>query len=109
MFDIGPDIQALIFDCDGTLADSMPIHMKAWEKAFLDFNAPYREDFLDPLKGMHEEEIVGLFNKEFGFSLNPETLVDRKHRYYLEQIADVKPIQPVVDVVHRFTGILPNL
>jgi len=53
-----PEVKALIFDCDGTLADSMPFHMLAWKIALEDFGEVYREDFLDPLKGMNEEEIV---------------------------------------------------
>jgi len=35
---IYPEIKGLIFDCDGTLADTMPIHIEAWENAFSAFN-----------------------------------------------------------------------
>ncbi|MEJ2271691.1 MAG: HAD family hydrolase [Candidatus Bathyarchaeota archaeon] len=60
---INQNIEALIFDCDGTLVDSMPLHMKAWEIAFNLFNAAYIEDFLNSLKGMKETEIIELYTK----------------------------------------------
>ena len=34
---IFPDTRGLIFDCDGTLADTMPLHMEAWCETFADY------------------------------------------------------------------------
>ena len=107
MIRVESDIKALIFDCDGTLADSMPVHMKAWEKALVDYGAVYHEDFLDPLKGMNEEEIVQLYNRNFNLILDPKKVVDRKHYHYLKEIHSVKPVGPVLKVVQKYTGILP--
>jgi len=107
MIQVEPDIQALIFDCDGTLADSMPVHMKAWEKALVDFGAVYHEDFLDSLKGMNEEEIVQIYNQNFNLILNPKKVVDRKHHHYLKEIHHIKPILPVTNVVKQYAGVLP--
>ena len=43
-------IRGLIFDCDGTLVDSMPLHMEAWNAAFREHNKYYNEDFLENRK-----------------------------------------------------------
>jgi len=102
MIPVETSIQAIIFDCDGTLVDSMPIHMEAWIKAFHDFGGPYHDEFLDPLKGMPEEEIVRIYNQQFGCSFNPKIIVDRKHDYFQKKLHRIKPIQPVVDVVMKF-------
>jgi HAD superfamily hydrolase (TIGR01509 family) len=105
--EVYPNIKALIFDCDGTLADSMPLHMLAWKIVFRELGEPYREAFLDPLKGMNDEEIVKLYNKTFHREFNPKEVVDRKHDYFLSNIKSVHPIQPVIDIVKRYRNFLP--
>ena len=51
MIKVFSDTKGLIFDCDGTLVDSMPLHIEAWKSAFAYFGETCPEDFLDPLKG----------------------------------------------------------
>jgi len=104
---INDDIQSLIFDCDGTLVDSMPLHMKAWEEAFKYFNAKYDYDFLYSLKGMKELEIIELYNKKFDTDLNPEEIVSKKHEHYFKNIDTVKPIEPIVEIAKKYFGKLP--
>lgn len=100
-------IQALIFDCDGTLVDSMPLHMKAWEEAFKLSNAKYDYEFFFSLNGMKEVEIIKLYNEKFRTNLNPEEVVSKKHNYYLNNINSVKPIEPVVKIVKECYTKLP--
>ena len=107
MIDVDPGVRGLIFDCDGTLADSMPLHMEAWEKAFAEIDEPYRPEFLESLRGMHEEEIVSLYNERFGRELDPVGMVDRKHFHFRKGIHGIRPIRPVVDVVERYRDKLP--
>ncbi len=104
---IPSDIHGLIFDCDGTLVDSMPLHMKAWKEAFKKYNSYYNEDFLFSLKGMKEIEIIELYNKKFNINLEPVELVAAKHEYFMENISSVKPIEQVVDVAKSYFGKLP--
>ena len=60
-----PDyIQGLIFDCDGTLVDSMPLHMKAWEYVITLSGGPWDYEFFNSKKGMPETKIVALYNSE---------------------------------------------
>jgi len=99
--------KALIFDCDGTLADSMPLHMDSWAKAFADFGESYRPQFLDPLKGMNEVKIVQLYNKEFNSDLNAKQLIEAKHRYFQEKAHLIQPIEPVVQIAKKYAGKLP--
>ena len=107
MMDVNPRIRGLIFDCDGTLADTMSQHMEAWEKAFKDVGEPYRPDFFDPLRGMDEEDIVSLYNQQYHRNLDPKELVDRKHSYFRKWPHPIEPIQPVVDLVRRYADALP--
>jgi HAD superfamily hydrolase (TIGR01509 family) len=103
-----PDvIKGLIFDCDGTLVDSMPQHMKSWELAFRSFREPYREEFLLSVKGMEEREIVDVYNRTFSTSLDGPEVVRKKHEYFGKMIKNITPIQAVVDVVLNFRGKKP--
>lgn len=105
--EVEKNIRALIFDCDGTLADTMPTHMKAWEKSLVDFGGTFSFEFFDSLKGMDDEEIIVEYNIKFHTSLSPKQVVDRKHEYFLQDLHLVQPVKPVVDVFYRYQGKLP--
>jgi len=107
MIPVWQQSKALIFDCDGTLADSMPLHMYCWAKAFADFGEPYRPQFLDALKGMKEEKIVQLYNKKFNRDLNPKQLVETKHWYFQEKAHLIQPIESVVRIAQSYADKLP--
>jgi beta-phosphoglucomutase-like phosphatase (HAD superfamily) len=103
-----PDfIKGLIFDCDGTLVDSMPFHMKAWEHAITSNGGRWDVDFFDSKKGMPEEDIVGLYNAHFETKFDPVEMVNEKHRFFRAHALEFKPILHVLDVVNRYRHILP--
>ena len=104
---INDNIKSLIFDCDGTLVDSMPLHMNAWEEAFKFFSSKYDYEFFFSLNGMKEIEIVKLYNEKFGTNLDPEKVVSEKHNYYLNNIDTVKPIEPIVNIAKKYSTKLP--
>ncbi|MFC1553037.1 HAD family hydrolase [candidate division KSB1 bacterium] len=107
MIPLYPVTKGLIFDCDGTLVDSMPIHMEAWKKAFAEFGENCSDEFLNPLKGMHEEEIVDLYNKRYQKNINSRKLVDQKHLYFREKVDTVQPIKPVVALAESCRNKIP--
>ena len=105
--EIGSAIEALIFDCDGTLVDSMPLHMRAWEEAFKSTGEVFNGEFLFSLKGMKETEIVESYNKKFGTKLHPENLVNLKHRYFFKHNDKLKLIKPVAELARLYFDKLP--
>ncbi|HEX2671329.1 MAG TPA: HAD family phosphatase, partial [Polyangiaceae bacterium] len=89
---------AYIFDCDGTLADSMPLHQKAWISALRKYGATF--DFSWELfmsrAGKTIELTVSELNAEFGLSLDP-TLVAAAQRAEFDALAvGVQPLEEVV-------------
>jgi beta-phosphoglucomutase-like phosphatase (HAD superfamily) len=100
-------IGGLIFDCDGTLVDSMSLHMRAWEHAISKAGAVWDYDFFFSKKGMEEKEIVDLYNERFATSLDSITTVRCKHEYFQAHASGFKPIEHVVAVVWRYKDILP--
>jgi HAD superfamily hydrolase (TIGR01509 family) len=107
MIKVYPGVEGLIFDCDGTLVDTMPLHMAGWHKAFSEFGVSCPDDFLNPLKGMHEEDIVELYNKQYGTDIDAKLLIKMKHDHFRKMINKVKPIKPVTDVASKYYGKLP--
>ncbi len=99
--------RALIFDLDGTLANSMPIHLKAWQKTGEKFGFQYTKTDLDNYAGMSGQEIVRIINKKQNVNLDPDTVVQEKEKNFLENLDEVKPIEPVVDIFKQFSGQKP--
>lgn len=104
---IPPEIKALIFDCDGTLVDSMPMHMQAWQQAFSQVGTHYDRDLLFSFKGMKETDVIISYNSHYRTSLNPEEMVRIKHQFLSEKIAYVQPIKIVVDIAKEYYGKIP--
>lgn len=100
-------IHGLIFDCDGTLADSMPLHWESWHDEFFARGLTCPQEFLDAHKGAFVAEIVREYNRVFGAELDPEQFASDKEKRSLDKLRKVKPIQPVVDVVREYKDKLP--
>lgn len=94
-------IRGLIFDCDGTLVDSMPLHIKAWEFAIKDAELTWNFEFFDSKKGMPSNEILELFSKQSGVYINIEKVLQTKYDYFYEHRTGFKPIEHVLDIVLR--------
>lgn len=97
----------LIFDCDGTLADTMPLHFRAWQETLDRYKMELSEDRFYALGGQPTVNIVELLAKEQGIDLVPETVSNEKEAAFLERLYEVKPIEPIVDIVRQHHGQLP--
>ena len=107
MLDLPRDTKGLIFDCDGTIADTMPLHYKAWAAALLAHGHDFPEALFYEMAGIPSVRIVELLNERHGYRMPPEETADRKERMYLETIQHVRAIGPVVQIVHQYAGKLP--
>ncbi|MEZ5303978.1 MAG: HAD family phosphatase [Verrucomicrobiales bacterium] len=100
------DFAAYIFDCDGTVIDSMPLHYRAWQGALAAHQAPYSlpvERFLR-MGGIPTREIVGVLNAEFGGGPDPLEVAATKSRLYLEGLREVEPIAEMVGYLQDLRG-----
>ena len=104
---VDENAKGLIFDCDGTLADTMGFHMDAWQKAFSKFGKTCPDAFLEPLKGLKERNIIELFNEKFNDNIDCLEFLEEKHLHFRSNLKDVKPIQPIVDIVKTYYEKLP--
>jgi len=108
-YDIQPGVKGLIFDLDGTLADTMPYHFKSWKKACRKFGADMDKAFLKRHTGtpgwIIADEIIKM-NKLNGNVTVDQILEVKLSEFYKQQLL-VKPVIPVVEIVKKYHGILP--
>ena len=101
------DFRAFIFDCDGTLADNMPLHYEAWSRAMRDFRGSYPEELFYEWGGVPTAEIVRRLNVRFGLAMDVDEVVRRKEHYYRESIPRVVAKADVVALVRDHRGRRP--
>lgn len=102
-----PFAKALIFDLDGTLADTMPSHYKAWVEVANIYGFHFPEDLFYSLAGVPTFKIVGILNERFGKSMDPEETHDQKENAFIKYMDIVKPINPVLNLAIEHFGKLP--
>src|SRR5579862_5635775 len=101
------DFRSYIFDCDGTLADTMPLHYRAWCAAMAEYEADFPQTLFYELGGVPTPEIVTILNARYGYSMPVEETARKKERLYLEMIPEILPIEPVVALVNDLQGKKP--
>jgi beta-phosphoglucomutase family hydrolase len=99
--------RGLIFDCDGTLADTMPLHYRAWVEALRARNADISEQLFYDLAGVPTTDIIRILNERFGYSLDVEEAAAAKEELYEVLLHQAPAIQRVVDLVHEYHGRYP--
>lgn len=98
-----------IFDCDGTLVESMPLHHKAWLSALRSGGATFDFgwDLFNSRAGMTLEQTVDELNTQFGCSLNAQDVSREQRRAYGELLNEVRPIDCVIDFARSLHGKAP--
>jgi beta-phosphoglucomutase family hydrolase len=105
---IKSNIKALIFDCDGTLADTMPAHYLAWREVTRANGADFPEDIFYQTGGMPGNKVVQLLNDRFGYQLNPQQIThDKEVLFYEKYVPQSQPIEPVVAIARQYQDKLP--
>lgn len=100
-------IQGLIFDCDGTLVDTLPLHYAAWQETFGELGLSCPLDFLVLHNGKPTDVIVELYNAKFGCSLDIEQFTADKERRTYALLERAKPLEPVAGLARRYYSRLP--
>lgn len=98
---------AILFDCDGTLADTMPAHFVAWSHVTQLHGLTFDETRFYALGGRPSRDILALLASEVGLSLDLDEAVILKENTFLDQLHEVRSIDPVVDVARRSSGRIP--
>jgi beta-phosphoglucomutase family hydrolase len=96
-----------IFDCDGTLAHTMPLHYRAWVETLDEAGAAMSEQLFYDLGGVPTAQIVRILNERFGYTLDVEAIAHDKEVRYEALLHEAPPVEKVCALVHEYHGQFP--
>jgi len=101
--------QAYIFDCDGTLVDSMPLHYIAWVESLKQHDAPFEftEEVFYAHAGIKEQDVVKILNAQYGTNIDPVSVDELKMEIFSKRIPEVQPVRPVAEFAKSLAGRFP--
>jgi HAD superfamily hydrolase (TIGR01509 family) len=102
----GP-FKAYLFDCDGTIADSMPLHYVAWKKALEEHGCEFPEDVFYAWGGMPAAEIIATLSMQQGLSMQVEEVEHRKEAMYYELLPKLQAVPEVLEHIELGHGRVP--
>jgi HAD superfamily hydrolase (TIGR01509 family) len=99
--------RAYLFDCDGTVADSMPLHYIAWKTALAEWNCEYAEELFYSWGGKPVRNIIADLNEIHGLDMPVDEVATKKEALYLEQLPRLKAIPEVLEHIVAEHGRIP--
>jgi HAD superfamily hydrolase (TIGR01509 family) len=99
--------KAYLFDCDGTIADSMPLHYVAWNRALAEWNCEFREELFHAWGGMPVADIVSALNTRHGLNMPVEDVASRKEELYYKILPQLKAVPEVLEHIEASHGRIP--
>src|SRR5215469_10908152 len=101
------EFAAYLFDCDGTIVDSMPLHYRAWKKALSEWKCDFSEELFYQWGGMPVAEVILTLNRERGLQMPVEEVEHRKENLYYEFLPQLKAIPEVLEHIEAQHGQIP--
>jgi HAD superfamily hydrolase (TIGR01509 family) len=95
---------AYLFDLDGTIADSMPLHYRSWKQAVEEYGGQFPEELFYSLGGVTLPRTVEILNERLGYSMPPLEVARRKEQLYLQMLPELRPVAAVQAVIDRERG-----
>jgi beta-phosphoglucomutase-like phosphatase (HAD superfamily) len=99
--------KAYLFDCDGTIVDSMPLHFVAWGKALHEWECTFTEEQFYAWGGRPVDEIIRALNQAQGLNMPVDELMQRKEALYREMLHDLQGVPEVLEHIDRSYGVIP--
>lgn len=99
--------RAYLFDCDGTIVDSMPLHYIAWKQALSEWGATFDEELFYAWGGKPPAEIVSSLNEMQKLNMPIEVVAERKENFYFAQLPQLKPVPEVLEHINVQHGRIP--
>ncbi|MEN8117132.1 MAG: HAD-IA family hydrolase [Bacteroidota bacterium] len=107
ILEVDSKAEALIFDLDGTLADTMPVHFWAYKNILVDYGIDFTPELFATLAGIPAVGTIEKLNEMFGTQMDPEKVGHFKEAEYEKIMYKMKPVAPVVELAKKYYGKLP--
>ncbi|XVV17770.1 HAD family hydrolase [Actinoplanes sp. CA-131856] len=101
------EFDAYLFDCDGTIADSMPLHYVAWQRALAEWGAKFPEETFYAWGGRTPIAVIEALNAEQGLSMPVELVNDRREQIFQELLPGVAAVPEVLEHIEKAYGQVP--
>lgn len=101
------NFKAYLFDCDGTIVDSMPLHYKAWRYILDQHDCPFPEDLFYAWGGRPIREIFASLNEMHGLNIPIEESSRLKESFYFNSLHELQPVPEVLEHIHEAHGRIP--
>ena len=98
---------AIIFDCDGTLVDTMPAHYRAWVETLTGYGIPFPEDRFYSMGGMATHKIVATLAQEAGVQLDSAAVALEKDERFMLELGAIRSLPAVVAIASAHRGLIP--
>jgi HAD superfamily hydrolase (TIGR01509 family) len=102
----GP-FKAYLFDCDGTIVDSMPLHYKAWSKVLAEWGCEFPEELFYSWGGMPVAEIIATLNQRQGLTMPADEVAHRKEGMYFDILPQLEAVPEVLEHIEMTHGKIP--
>jgi HAD superfamily hydrolase (TIGR01509 family) len=100
--------RAYLFDCDGTIVDSMPLHYVAWRRALAEWNChEFREDLFYAWGGMPVDVIIAKLNQEHRLKMPAADVAKRREELFFEMLPHLRVVPEVLEHLEGKYGAIP--
>jgi len=107
MIKIPSNVKGLIFDLDGTIANTMPNHFKAWRNAVSPYGIDFNKELFLSLTGMSKIATIKKLNELFCTKMNVQKVGKLKDDFFKKLVHETKEIEAVTNVIRKFYNKLP--
>jgi beta-phosphoglucomutase family hydrolase len=104
---VHPEARALIFDLDGTLSNSLPVHLSTWNLIGKRYGFKFDPKILYEMTGMPTIDFARRVVEQYGLSITPEEVVKLKQQSFWESATLLKPVEEMIAIVKEYYGRLP--
>ncbi|MEV6342615.1 HAD family phosphatase [Actinoplanes sp. NPDC051851] len=101
------DFQAYLFDCDGTITDSMPLHYRAWLGALAEYECEFPEELFYAWGGRLVTDIIADLNEQQGLSMPVAGVAERREALFQEGFPGMRAVPEVLEHIHDAHERLP--
>jgi beta-phosphoglucomutase family hydrolase len=102
-----PQAKGLIFDIDGTICDTMPVHFIAWRQIAAEYGIDFTPELFVEVTGVPAFQTSQYLKKKFNADFDELDFTLRKEERYEQNMHKAKPIEPVIKLIRENKGKLP--